>query len=51
MLACRRGGEIGKHSGLKIRRPYTACRFDSGPRHHVTGCSVLPEMTDFHVNQ
>jgi hypothetical protein len=28
-----RGDEIGKHSGLKIRR-LTACRFKSGPRHH-----------------
>lgn len=27
-----RGDEIGKHSGLKIRR-LTACRFKSGPRH------------------
>lgn len=31
--ACR-GGETGRHSGLKIRRQRkTACRFDSGPRH------------------
>ena len=27
-----RGDEIGKHSGLKIRR-LTACRFKSGPRY------------------
>ena len=30
-----RGDEIGKHSGLKIRR-FTACRFESGPRHQQT---------------
>ena len=29
-----RGDEIGKHSGLKIRR-FTACRFESGPRHQI----------------
>jgi hypothetical protein len=33
--ASGRGGEIGRHSGLKIRRQRkTACRFKSGPRHH-----------------
>jgi hypothetical protein len=35
-FAPRRGGETGRHSGLKIRRPVKrACRFDSGPRHHA----------------
>lgn len=29
------GGEIGRHNGLKIRRPKTAYRFDSGPGHQL----------------
>lgn len=31
-----RGGEIGRHTGLKILRSGdTPCRFESGPRHHL----------------
>ena len=29
------GGEIGRHRGLKIPRSLRACRFKSGPGHHI----------------
>ena len=39
-----RDGEIGRRTGLKIRRAHPPCGFDSRSRHHLKHCRFAPVL-------
>ena len=44
------GGEIGKHNGLKIRRPWPY-RFKSGSRHHGPVAQLVRAADSFRITR